>query len=121
MTVETEDLKKFFEERAGILEFDAGLPRPDAELEAARITATYAGNRGYLWASLPAALADHPLLLAQLPDRASPVDALSLVAVRRAHPSFEPFATAQLVSTLAAVAEIPARTSEKPVSTALPE
>jgi len=41
--------------------------------------------------------------------------------VRRARPSFEPFATAHLVSTLAAVAEIPARTSEKPVVTALPE
>ena len=35
--------------------------------------------------------------------------------------SFEPFATAHLVSTLAAVAEIPARTSEKPISTAFPE
>ena len=35
--------------------------------------------------------------------------------------SFEPFATAHLVSTPAPVAEIPARTSEKPVSTALPE
>jgi hypothetical protein len=33
---ETEDLKEFFEERAGILEYDAGLPRPEAELEAAR-------------------------------------------------------------------------------------
>ena len=35
--------------------------------------------------------------------------------VRRAHPSFEAFATAHLVSTLAALAEIPARTSEKPM------
>jgi len=51
---ETEDLKEAFEERAGILEYDAGLPRPAAELEAARITATYARNRGYLWASLRA-------------------------------------------------------------------
>ena len=31
-----EDLKEFFEERAGVLEFDAGLPRPEAEIEAAR-------------------------------------------------------------------------------------
>ncbi|MGH8591008.1 MAG: hypothetical protein ACREXX_17275 [Gammaproteobacteria bacterium] len=48
---EAEDLKKFFDERAAILEHDAGLPRPEAELEAARITATLARNRGYLWAS----------------------------------------------------------------------
>jgi hypothetical protein len=37
---EAEDLKEAFEERAGILEYDAGLPRADAELEAARITST---------------------------------------------------------------------------------
>jgi hypothetical protein len=43
---ETADLREAFEERAGILQYDAGLPRPDAELEAARITATYARNRG---------------------------------------------------------------------------
>jgi hypothetical protein len=55
VTAETEDLKGFFEERAGILELDAGLPGAEAELEAARITA-YARNRGYLWASLRAAL-----------------------------------------------------------------
>ncbi len=30
-----EDLRDHFEERAGILEYDAGLPRPEAELEAA--------------------------------------------------------------------------------------
>jgi hypothetical protein len=30
---EAEDLKEFFEERAGILEHDAGLPRPEAERE----------------------------------------------------------------------------------------
>jgi hypothetical protein len=28
---ETEDLKEFFEERAAILEYDGGLPRPEAE------------------------------------------------------------------------------------------
>jgi hypothetical protein len=75
---EATDLKEFFEERAGILEFDAGLPRAEAELEAARITVTYARNRGYLWASLRVALADYPVLLAQVPDRAGPVDALPL-------------------------------------------
>ncbi|MDQ3776823.1 MAG: hypothetical protein M3461_21975 [Pseudomonadota bacterium] len=48
MPKETADLREAFEERAGILQYDAGLPSPDAELEAARITATYARNRGYL-------------------------------------------------------------------------
>jgi TubC N-terminal docking domain len=73
---EAEDLREFFEERAVILEFDAGLPRPDAELEAARITATLARNRGYLWASLRVALTGYPVLLAQVPQKAGPVDAL---------------------------------------------
>jgi hypothetical protein len=41
---EAEDLREHFEERAGILEFDACLPRADAEAEAARIVATYARN-----------------------------------------------------------------------------
>jgi hypothetical protein len=67
MDAETEDLKEFFEERAGILEYDAGLPRQGAEVEAARITATLARNRGYLWTSLREALADYPLLLSQMP------------------------------------------------------
>jgi hypothetical protein len=73
---EAEDLEEFFEERSAILEFDAGLPRPDAELEAARITATLARNRGYLWASLRAALTGYPVLLAQVPQKAGPVDTL---------------------------------------------
>jgi hypothetical protein len=73
-----EDLKGFFEERAGILEHDAGLPRPEAELEAARITETLARNRGYLWASLRSALVGYPALLSQVPDRPGPVDALPL-------------------------------------------
>jgi hypothetical protein len=46
--VDTEDLKEFFEERACILEYDAGIPRPEAEIEAARFTATYAPNSGYV-------------------------------------------------------------------------
>ena len=75
---EAEDLKEFFEERAGILEFDAGLPRPEAELEAARVTATLGRNRGYLRASLRAALADYPALLSQVPQDAGTVDALPL-------------------------------------------
>ena len=45
--------------------------RPEAELEAARITATYARNRRYAWASLRAVLAGYPVLLAQRPDRAA--------------------------------------------------
>lgn len=75
---EAEDLREAFEERAGILEFDAGLPKPEAEREAGRITATYARNRGYLWDSLRTALAGYPALLSQLPDKPGPVDALPL-------------------------------------------
>jgi TubC N-terminal docking domain len=73
---EVEDLREAFEERAGILEFDAGMLRPEAELEAARITATLARNRGYLWASLRSALSGYPVLLAQVPDRAGTVHSL---------------------------------------------
>ncbi len=73
---EAEDLKEFFEERAGILEHDAGLPRAQAEIEAARITSALARNRGYLWASLRAALAEYPALLTVLPDEPGQVDAL---------------------------------------------
>jgi hypothetical protein len=73
-----DDLREHFEERAAILEYDAGLPRPEAELEAARITATYAQNRQYTWASLRAALAAYPELLAKLPETDGPVDALPL-------------------------------------------
>jgi hypothetical protein len=80
---EAEDLREFFEERAGILEHYAGLARPEAELEAARITATYARNRGYRWASLRAALAGYPELLSELPDKPGPVDALPLLGLAR--------------------------------------
>ena len=73
-----EDLHEHFEERAGILEYDAGLPRAEAELEAARITATYARNCGYQWASLRSALSAYPELLASLPEKAGPVDSLPL-------------------------------------------
>jgi hypothetical protein len=73
---EAKDLKEAFEERAGILEFSAGMLRPEAELEAARITATLARNRGYLWASLRSALSEYPVLLAQVPDRAGTVHSL---------------------------------------------
>jgi hypothetical protein len=61
-----------------ILEHDAGLSRPEAELEAARLAVAYARNRGYLWASLRAALADYPILLSQVPDRPGKVDGLAL-------------------------------------------
>jgi TubC N-terminal docking domain len=77
-TLHADDLREHFEERAAILEYDAGLPRPEAELEAARITATYARNCQYTWASLRAALAAYPELLAKLPETDGPVDALPL-------------------------------------------
>jgi hypothetical protein len=71
-----EDLREFFEERAGILEHDAGLLRPEAEFGAAKLTATLARNRGYLWASLRVALSGYPALSPQVPDRAATVDSL---------------------------------------------
>ena len=60
ITREAEDLREAFEERVGMLEHDAGLPRAEAELQAARIVATVARNRRYAWASLRAALASYP-------------------------------------------------------------
>lgn len=76
ITDQTEDLAEYFNERAAILEYDGGLPRAEAELEAARITATYARNAGYSWASLRMALSAYPELLAALPDSAGTVDSL---------------------------------------------
>ncbi|MGH8644655.1 MAG: hypothetical protein ACREX4_09440 [Gammaproteobacteria bacterium] len=75
---EAEDLREYFEERAGILEYDGGLPRAEAEREAARITATYARNQDYLWAALRSALSGYPELLAALPERTGTVDSLPL-------------------------------------------
>jgi hypothetical protein len=67
---EVDDLEEFFEERNAILEHDAGLRRANAEAEAARIVATYARNRGYLWASLRAALSgDTPFCPLRRPTR----------------------------------------------------
>jgi hypothetical protein len=79
---EAEDLREAFEEHAGILEFDAGMPRPEAELEAARITATYARNRAYLWASLRWALSGYPDLASQVPATPGTVDSLPLGTAR---------------------------------------
>ena len=75
---EAEALKEFFEERAAILEYDDRLPRAEAELESARLTAALARNRSYLWASLRTALSGYPLLLSQLPATDGTVDALPL-------------------------------------------
>jgi hypothetical protein len=77
VATEASNLREFFEERTAILEHDAGLPRPEAEAEAARITAMYARNRESPWASLRAALSRYPVLAAQLPDRRGPVDSLA--------------------------------------------
>jgi hypothetical protein len=79
---EAEDLREAFEERAGILEFDAGLPKPQAELKAARITSTLARNRGYSWGALRSAFAGCPALLAQVPDGPGPVDSLPFDTAR---------------------------------------
>lgn len=80
---ETEGLKEFFEEHAGIL-YDAGLPRAEADAEAAKIAATFARNRSYSWASLRAALADYPVLLTQVPYRPRAVNAPGSTHGRRA-------------------------------------
>jgi len=63
MPAESKELKGF-EGKTGILEHGAGLPRPDAEIEAARITATLARNRSSSLASLRAALGGIPPLAA---------------------------------------------------------
>jgi hypothetical protein len=82
VTEEAEDLREAFEETAAILEHDAGLSKGEAEREAARSTATLARNRGYLWGSLRSALLDYPELLAALPDKPGPIDALPLGVVK---------------------------------------
>lgn len=81
---QTEDLREHFEERAGILEHDGGLPRPEAEIEAARITATYARNRGYLWASLRAVFAEYPVRLSQVSATRGMVDTLPFSVAKHA-------------------------------------
>ena len=73
---EAEDLREFFEERISILEHDAGLPRPEAELLAVRITAILARNWAYLWASLRSALSGYPDLASQVPATPGAVDSL---------------------------------------------
>jgi hypothetical protein len=78
ITQEGADLKEYFEARAGILQYDAGLPKPDAELEAARIVTAYARNKRYSWLSLREALAGRPDLLTEMPDKAGIVDCLPL-------------------------------------------
>jgi hypothetical protein len=68
-----EDLREHFEERAAILEYEAGLPRPEAEEQARRATALLARNLGAPWAALREALGDE-----SLPDTDEPVDRLVL-------------------------------------------
>ncbi len=71
-----EDLAEHWNERAAILEYDAGLPRAQAEEQAAAMTATLARNRAYPWQALRLALAERPDLAAQVPDEPGPVDRL---------------------------------------------
>ena len=40
-----DDAREFFEERAGIMEFDGGLPRTEAELAAKALTEAYLERR----------------------------------------------------------------------------
>jgi hypothetical protein len=67
----TEDLLEYFNERAAILEFSAGLSRAEAEEQARRATALLARNRGAPWCALRDALGDQ-----SLPDTNEPVDCL---------------------------------------------
>jgi hypothetical protein len=78
VTEQAEDLAEHFAERAAILEHDANLPREQAEIEAARMTATLARNRAYTWAALRLAFRDYPAIVALLPDRPGVVDELPL-------------------------------------------
>ena len=83
---EAEALKEFFEEHAGILEYDAGLPRAEAQLKAAKLTATLARNRRYAWASLCEALRGCPEFQPLL------IDDADEVKVRPPTPRYERFA-----------------------------
>ena len=65
------------EERAGILEHDAGLPRPEAKFEAAKITATYVRNRGLSMVGATGGPGELPRL-SQVPDTPARVDRLPL-------------------------------------------
>ena len=77
--VETLDLERItaHEERAGILEHDAGLPRPEAKFEAAKITATYVRNRGLSMVGATGGPGELPRL-SQVPDTPARVDRLPL-------------------------------------------
>jgi hypothetical protein len=87
ITEQAEDLAEHFNERAAILEHDANLSRETAEIEAAKMTATLARNKGYQWAALRLAFASYPSILAKLPDRPGVVDTLPLgVAKLAIHP-----------------------------------
>jgi hypothetical protein len=55
VTAETEDLKEFFEERAAILEHDAGLPCAETELEAVARGPQQVNNNGMMPAGEPRA------------------------------------------------------------------
>ena len=70
--IRTRTSRSFLEEGAGILEFDAGLPRAETELEAARITAAYARNRGYLWQPTGGARGPPRPCFAQVPATPAP-------------------------------------------------
>jgi hypothetical protein len=63
------DLREHFEERAAMLQYDAGLPRAEAQLKAAKLTATLARNRRYVWASLREALKGLPRVAAAVDRR----------------------------------------------------
>jgi hypothetical protein len=64
-----EVLREHYEERAGILEYDGGLPRAEAEANARASTGLLARNLGLPWAALRLAFNDPAL-----PDSPDPVD-----------------------------------------------
>jgi hypothetical protein len=75
---QAEDLREAYSERAAILEYEGGLERAEAELEAAKMTVTLARNRRYTWGALDAALGRRW----NMPDRPEPVDSLVLGVAR---------------------------------------
>jgi hypothetical protein len=84
-SAEIEDLREFVREcTLGILDSVPDLPKREAEMEAAVLCGAYARRCGHQWASLRKVLADYPELLAQVPDKPGPVDALPLLP-RRGH------------------------------------
>jgi hypothetical protein len=69
-------LSKRFRVFARLVEFTAGLPHEESLTEAARMTSQLAFDLGYRWSSLREGLADHPEMVAEVPEGEGRVDSL---------------------------------------------